>query len=94
MKYFAKKDANSFPIPGTMQGFDNAPCNDICNWVELPTEEMIVDEGETQYYHPAGLRFFVRLDCKNSGCLLPNSLFSSKVHPGGNVIEFKKIVQD
>lgn len=86
--WVANKDVNGFPIVGTMRLIEGPNCD--CNLVTLPTTDMTVGVGETQYYHPGKFRFFVRKDCE--GCLIPNSLFSSYNHPGGNVIEFKKIV--
>lgn len=90
--YYAKKDQNGFPIPGTMQGYDVAPCN--CDLVLIePTDTFIGVNGEgktvSQSFHPNRLRYFVRIDCETGG-VLPNSLFISLKHPGGNVAEFKK----
>lgn len=89
LTYYAQEDQAGFPIPGTMQAH-KSPC--ACNWIEMPTEEMVVDPGYMQVFHPNKLRFFVRLDC--GGKVVPNSLFSSLQHPGGTVIEYKRIISE
>jgi hypothetical protein len=89
--YYAKKDKNGFPIPGTMMGYDKDPCKDDLVLIESHDTMLGVDaNGNTieQCFHPEHLRYFVRLDC--DGHILPNSLFSSLKHPGGSVAEFKK----
>lgn len=91
LKYFAKRDKTGFPIPGTEMGYEKNLSDCCLGLVELPSEQMVVGGGETQYYHPGGLRFFYRVDCE-TGNVLPNSLFSALKHPGGGVLEWFKIV--
>ena len=87
-KFYAQKDAHGFPVPGTMQGYEKLQdCN--CNMVAIPEATPSVLPGQTQGFHPGKLRFFIRLDCNNQ--IIPNSLIASPKHPGGNVIEFKKV---
>lgn len=87
-KFYAKKDINGFPVPGTMMGYDKyQDC--LCSLLEIPEETPSVLPGQTQSFHPGKVRFFIGLDC--DGKIIPNSLISSKKHPGGNVIEFKKV---
>jgi hypothetical protein len=87
-KFYAQKDAHGFPVPGTMQGYDRLQdCK--CNMVAIPEATPTVGVGQTQSFHPGKLRFFIRLDCNNQ--IIPNSLIASQKHPGGNVIEFKKV---
>ena len=91
LQYWAKKDANGFPIPGTMMGRTSNPCK--CDLVRIyPTDTFIGDNGDgtetVQAYHPNKLRYFVHINC--DGEVIPNSLFISLKHPGGNVAEFKK----
>lgn len=91
--YYARTDANNFPIPGTMTGTPFALCG--CHQTRLfPTDTPTgTVDGITykQIYQPHGLRYFVRIDCDINGVktLIPNSLFISKQHPGGKVAEWK-----
>lgn len=93
-QYFAKKDENGFPIPGTMMGFTGQPgtCGfNYCDLVELPSSTYQLQAGDTQLFHPMRLRFFVVLDSK--GRIRPNSLMSSfKVPHGVRTAEFIKYI--
>ncbi len=89
--YYAKKDANGFPIPGTMIGYKHDPCK--CDLALIqPFDTFIGSDGNghtiVQSYHPKKLRYFVHVNCE--GQVVPNSLFISLKHPGGSVAEFKK----
>jgi hypothetical protein len=93
-KYYAKKDENGFPIPGTMMGFRVNPgsCGfNQCQLVELLPETYELQGGEARAYHPNGLHFFVKIDSK--GKIIPNSLTSSFAKPKGALTaEFIKVV--
>lgn len=86
LKYYAKKDENGFPIPGTMEGYKKDPCN--CDLVLIEAQDTTITDMIGQSYHPNRLRYFVRISCDLK--IIPNSLFISLKHPGGNVAEFKK----
>lgn len=92
LKYVVKLDADGWPIPGTMEGKPDLQVTCDCSHTELTGSVMLVESGYKQVFHPKGLRFFYRFDCK--GKIIPNSLFISRNHPGGNVLEYKKIVPD
>jgi hypothetical protein len=93
-KYYAKKDENGFPTPGTMMGYKAFPgsCGyNKCEHVLLENTTHTLQAGETRGYHPQGLRFFVSLDSK--GNVRPNSLVSSlKVPRGTRTAEFIKVI--
>jgi hypothetical protein len=79
-KYYAQKDSNGWPIPGTMMGINFS--NTIPpNTIEIPTTT-----GNTNNRN--GFRYFVRLNHQNK--IIPNSLMIT-LHrpPDGRVLEFK-----
>jgi hypothetical protein len=80
--FYAQKDGNGYPIPGTMMSVDGIiPA--VSNIIAIPASD--VSSTKT---HPIGLRYFVRKDAV--GNIIPNSLIISFEKPSGSVYEFKK----
>ena len=80
--FYAQKDANGYPIPGTMMSVEGSvPA--VTNIVTIPAEDVVSTKT-----HPIGLRYFVRKDA--DGKIIPNSLIISFEKPSGQVYEFKK----
>ena len=78
-KYYAQKDANNWPIPGTMMGTTSNIIPSTA--VEIPTTT-----GTKS--NPNGLRYFVRTD--NGGRILPNSLMITLQRPSDvRLLEFR-----
>lgn len=87
-KFYAQKDANGFPIPGTMMNNYEIPETAV----EIPPMDIIPGEGEKVFLHPKGFRFFV---AKNrQGDIIPNSLIMSLKKPYKSVYEFKLIIKN
>lgn len=80
--FYAQKDGNGYPIPGTMMSAKGSiPA--VSNIIAIPAEDVVASTA-----HPAGLRYFVRKD--SAGNIIPNSLIISYEKPAGLVYEFKK----
>jgi hypothetical protein len=80
--FYAQKDGNGYPIPGTMMSVEGSiPA--VSNIVSIPAEDVVSTKT-----HPIGLRYFVRKDAV--GKIIPNSLIISFEKPAGSVYEFKK----
>lgn len=87
-KFYAQKDANGFPIPGTMMSNYEIPKTAI----EILPMDIIPGEGEKVFLHPKRFRFFVSKD--KEGNIIPNSLIMSLKKPYKNVYEFKLIMKN
>lgn len=90
-KYYALSDTFGFPIPGTMFGSDDIICT--CNHIPLPECDDLENYpgiGDVskieRFHHPSGLRFFYKVKCFN-GPIIPNSLISTRKHPGPGYVE-------
>lgn len=81
-KFFAKLDANKYPIPGTEMSFFgfNEPCDNICSWTELTPKQMTVPVGVKRCLHPDGIRYFYQV-YRKSGQVKPNSLVQGLQFP-------------
>jgi hypothetical protein len=80
--FYAQKDGNGYPIPGTMMSVEGSvPA--AGNIVAIPAQDVVASTT-----HPIRLRYFVRKDA--AGNIIPNSLIISFEKPAGLVYEFKK----
>lgn len=87
--YYSVDNGEGFPTPGIMQGYTSEQCH--CHLIKLPspTDDPVPSPTPERVYSKTGLRYFVRIDC-DTNQVMPNSLFASYKHPGGNVLEFIK----
>lgn len=81
--FYAQKDGNGYPIPGTMMSTTDLVAPNVTNIVTIPASDVVSTKT-----HPSGLRYFVRKDAL--GNIIPNSLIISTEKPSGSVYEFKK----
>jgi hypothetical protein len=90
LTYYAQRDENCFPIPGTMEGYRSTPCRD--GLVQLLPATPATPAGYMICRHPKGLRFFVQVSPVTKQ-IIPNSLKSFKRQPGwGCYAEYLKFV--
>ena len=80
--FYAQKDGNGYPIPGTMMSVASGPIPAVSNIIAIPASDVVSTKK-----HPIGLRYFVRKDAV--GNIIPNSLIISYEKPSGLVYEFK-----
>ena len=86
--YFATRDSEGFPVPGTMRGYNPRvalPCfNNGCDVIQIiPSHTGNAQPvGTQQCMHPNNLRFFYRLIPYSSPLQVqPNSLIASYNFP-------------
>lgn len=80
--FYAQKDGNGYPIPGTMVSTSGSVPS-VSNLVTIPASNVVSTK-----VHPGGLRYFVRKD--PAGNIIPNSLFiGTRAPKSGLYYEFK-----
>jgi len=81
--FYAQKDGNGYPIPGTMMSTDGA-VPPVANIITIAAQDV-----SSSVVHPTGLVFIVNKD--SNGNIIPNSLKSVQSKSGhGNTFEHKK----
>jgi hypothetical protein len=81
--YYAQKDAQGYPVPGTLMSVET-PDAVPANTLVIPANSVYTSP---QAFRKNGMRYFVRKDKK--GNIIPNSLFTSLKKPSGLVYEFQ-----